>query len=74
MKTVVEDGVTGLLFEPDNVDDMREKVKTMINSRELRVRLGRAARQRYLESYTPERTYEKLMQIYEETLADRYNK
>lgn len=73
MKTVVEDGVTGLLFEPDDVDDMREKVKTMINNRELRARLGRAARKRYLESYTPECTYEKLMQIYEETLTSRNN-
>lgn len=74
MAKVVEDGVTGLLFEHDNLEDMREKIMNMINSKELRVRLGRAARQRYLESYTPERTYEKLIQIYEETLTSWNNK
>jgi len=71
MAHVVEDGVTGLLFEPGNTVDMREKINMMISNPSLCEQYGAAARRRYLDLYTPEITYRNLMKIYTEVLSER---
>ncbi|MFO0811980.1 MAG: glycosyltransferase family 4 protein [Gemmatales bacterium] len=47
----IPDGATGLLFEPGNPDDLATKLEQLLNSVELRTRLGNAGRQRFLEHY-----------------------
>lgn len=63
-REVVVNGETGLLYRPGDASDLRDKVRTLIADPARCVRMGAAARQRYLELYTAERHYETLIGIY----------
>ena len=47
MAEVVDDGVTGLLVEPDNVDELVRALETLITERDVRLRLGARGRQEF---------------------------
>lgn len=49
--TVIE-GLTGLLFEPGNVDELASKIEQLLDDPALRERMGAAARQRFVEHFT----------------------
>ncbi len=49
--TVIE-GLTGLLFEPGNVDELAAKIELLLDDPALRERMGTAARQRFEETFT----------------------
>lgn len=61
---LVEDGVTGLLFEPGDAKDLAEKLEWASHHPQQMAEMGVAARARYLERYTPGKNYEQLMLIY----------
>jgi len=63
-KELIEDGISGLLFEAGNAKDLRAKVETLIRDASLRVRLGQTARETYLKRFTPETNYKILINIY----------
>jgi len=65
MAEIVQDGVTGLHFEPGNAADLAAKVEWAWEHPAEMAAMGRAARAEYEAKYTPERNYEMLMQIYE---------
>jgi glycosyltransferase involved in cell wall biosynthesis len=67
-REMIEDGISGLLFEAGNADDLRTKIEMLIRDHALRVRLGQAAREMYLTRYTPEKNYDILMSVYEHVL------
>jgi glycosyltransferase involved in cell wall biosynthesis len=61
---LVQDGVTGLLFEPGNAQDLAAKLRwAQEHPGEMAV-MGRNARARYEALYTAERNYTQLMAIY----------
>ena len=65
MAEIVEDGRTGLLFEPGNPEDLAEKVEwAWTHPKEVK-RMGEEARREYEEKYTAERNYRMLMEIYQ---------
>lgn len=55
MVEVIEDGVTGLLAAPGDARSLLEAVSRLVTDVQLRERMGRAARERYLERFTPQR-------------------
>lgn len=61
---IVADGVTGLLFEPGNAEDLARKLRWAEDHPEAMREMGRAARAAYDAHYTPERNYQQLMEIY----------
>ncbi|MEX1294888.1 MAG: glycosyltransferase family 4 protein [Candidatus Limnocylindrales bacterium] len=63
---VVEDGVTGLHFEAGDAADLAAKVRWANEHPDEMARMGRNARERYLERYTPESNHKRLIEIYEE--------
>lgn len=63
---LIEDGVTGLLFEPGDARDMARKMAWARSHPEDVARMGRAARDRYERLYTPEVNYAQLMAIYQQ--------
>ena len=71
MAEIVEDGVTGLHFEPGNSDDLADKIQWLIDHPNECRRMGKNARKVYLEKYTAEKNYETLMNIYQKAL-DKY--
>ena len=52
----VNDGVTGLLFEPGNPEDLAEKIARLLDDPALRRKMGLAGRRRFEEDFTWERS------------------
>jgi glycosyltransferase involved in cell wall biosynthesis len=68
MKEVVEEGKTGVHFEPGNAADLAEKVEwAWTHPRELET-MGEAGRAEYMNKYTATANYEALMRIYRQAL------
>ena len=65
LSEVVENGVTGLLFEPGNVGQLAEKIQYLMNNPDVCERMGSAGRAKALREYVPEQYYQGLMSIYE---------
>lgn len=66
---LVSDGVTGLLFEPGDADDLLEKISWAHAHPDRMLKMGQAAYQEYLNKYAPERNYKSLMDIYQNVLT-----
>jgi glycosyltransferase involved in cell wall biosynthesis len=68
---VVEDGITGFLVEPGNIDELRERLAQVLGDHRLAERLGRSARERFLERFTWEACAERCLSAYSELLGSR---
>jgi glycosyltransferase involved in cell wall biosynthesis len=68
MAELVDDGKTGLLFEPGNPEDLASKIKWMLDHRSGCIEMGKNARRVFEEKYTAEKNYEMLMGIYHSVL------
>lgn len=66
---LVEDGRTGLLFEPGSADDLARKLQWAHSHPDEMKRMGDAARARYETMYTPERNLAMLNEIYADAIA-----
>lgn len=71
MAEIVQDGVTGLHFEPGNPEDLADKVRWMDSHPEECRRMGENAYQEYLAKYTPEKNYKMLIDIYEQAIEEK---
>ena len=65
---LIDDNVTGLLFEPGNADELAEKIRYLWERPGLRRKMGEAGREKALREYSAERYYEKLMALYEKAI------
>lgn len=63
---VVEDGVTGLLFQPGSAADLAAKMKRLWDDPDLCRALGAAARERAAREFNEDLYYRRLMNIYAE--------
>lgn len=61
---IVDDGVTGLLFEPGSVDDLSRKIQRLWGDPSLCRQMGNAAREKALREYSSEHYYERLICVY----------
>lgn len=66
---VVEDGVSGFHVNPLCVDELAGRLAELLESDELRARMGEAARQRARERFSIERQAERTEALYREVLA-----
>ncbi len=69
MEELVEDGVTGLLFDPGDADECRKRLEWAIENPEEMRRMGDAAYEEFERRYTPEENYRLLGQIYASAIA-----
>jgi D-inositol-3-phosphate glycosyltransferase len=69
LRLTVKDGQTGLLFEPRNPFDLREKVLRIYRSQELTALLIKNAYQDVLENYSWSYVSEKINNIYESFIS-----
>ena len=65
---LIDHGVTGLLFEPGDVDALAEHLKTLAGDEGLRRRLGRRLYNKGRSEYSIETTLDKQMEIYQTIL------
>jgi starch synthase len=68
---VVEHGVTGFLVEPGNIAELRGRLAQVLGDRGLAERLGRNARERFLEKFTWEACAGRCLAAYSELLDTR---
>jgi glycosyltransferase involved in cell wall biosynthesis len=61
---LVDNGRTGLLFEPGNADDLAAKVRQIAAAGGMEIAMRQAVRREFEEKYTPESNYAQLMEIY----------
>jgi glycosyltransferase involved in cell wall biosynthesis len=69
MADIIEDGKTGLLFNPGDAADLANKAQWLLDHPQQAQALGDNARQVYLEKYTPEQNYQQLMTIYAQAMG-----
>ena len=67
---VVEEGKTGLLFESGNVEDLADKIMTILKNEELREKMGEAGRERAKE-VTWDKIAERTVEVYKEILKGK---
>lgn len=67
---LVEDGVTGLLFESGNADDLAAKLKWAQQNPEHMREMGRNARKKYEAEYTADQNYDQLIAIYHKAIEE----
>ena len=65
---IVDDGVTGLLFEPGNAEDLAEKIQYLWERPQLCREMGRAGLEKARREYSEQKYYERLMAIYEKAI------
>lgn len=71
---VIDDEITGLLFEPGKSADLATKIGRIFSQNggaALREKLGAAARAKFLREYTADHAYEFLTQIYDDAIGRR---
>ena len=66
---VIADGITGILSEHGDTQQFRSAVETLLLDSELRARMGRAGRERYLQEFTVEAMQEKTLRVYKSLIV-----
>ena len=67
-KDTVVDGVNGFLIQPKDVDDLTEKLDLLLSNKELREKMGKAARKYAEENFDIEIVKQRHLAIYNELL------
>jgi len=67
---LVEDGVSGLLFNPNDARDLASKMEWAIGNSEQLAKMGRNARAKYESDFTAERNYAQTIAIYRDAISD----
>jgi len=70
---LVEDGITGLLFETGNADDLAAKMKWAQQNPEKMRMMGQNARMKYEAEYTANQNYDQLVAIYNDAIEESKN-
>lgn len=68
MAELINDGVTGLLFEPGNAKDLADKLQWADSHPEEMLNMGRQARREYEAKYTSAINFKQLMDIYKDAM------
>ena len=66
---IVEDGISGFLFSPDDAPALAAKISLLVGQRNLSRRMGEAGRCRVLERFSRLHNVRKIEAVYEEILA-----
>lgn len=69
MAELIDDGRTGLLFEPGNAEDLAAKVQQLAGDPCRRAAMRQAARKCFEDNHTAEHNYRQLVAIYRQALA-----
>jgi glycosyltransferase involved in cell wall biosynthesis len=68
---LVEDGVTGLLAEAGDAEDLALRIRKIWEDPALAAKLGSAGFEKVTNKHSPDRHYERLMSIYHEAIDGR---
>ncbi|MEO5734517.1 MAG: glycosyltransferase family 4 protein [Rubrivivax sp.] len=68
---LVVDGVNGLLVEPGNADDLKQKMRWALSHPQEMAEMGARGRLVYERRFTPSASHERTMQIYADAIVSR---
>lgn len=68
LNEIVEEGVTGVKFDPCNPQDLAEKVQMLWDNSERRKCMRETVRKTFENKYSAEKNFQALMSIYEKTI------
>ncbi len=74
LEELVVPGKTGYIFERDNSNQLAERISILFEQRDLVKRMGDNARKVYEQYYTEEENYNRLMDIYNQTISSWHGK
>jgi glycosyltransferase involved in cell wall biosynthesis len=66
--TVIEDYIDGILIEPGNLRELKEKILEVLLDEELAATLGKNARKKIVERYSVDRMVDDTIKVYEKAL------
>jgi glycosyltransferase involved in cell wall biosynthesis len=68
---LIEDGITGFIFEPGNAEDLEEKMESFLGkSKNTILDMGIAARKKVEQQFSAEAHYRQLMALYNKALSN----
>jgi len=67
---IVQNNITGVHFQPGDIDDMVKQLSFLIEHPDLLREMGRNARKEYENKYTPERNFQMIKEIYQEAINE----
>ena len=70
---IIEDGVTGLLFEPGNARDLANKIKLLWRNYDLCRKMGKAGYEKAIKELNEDVYYKRLMNVYEKAIEINKN-
>jgi len=70
-RDIIEDGISGLLVEPENADALAKAINHLIEDKDLREKMGEAARKRVETSFSIEREVAAHEQLYLELMGGK---
>lgn len=70
---VVDDGITGMLFEPGNPEDLARKIRFLWDNPEICRQMGNAGRKKAVQQYSQSVYYDNLMNIYLKAMKKNSN-
>lgn len=65
---IVEDGVTGYLFQPGDVEDLAYRMKLLWDNPELCKQMGDAGRKKVIRDYNENIFFDRLLSVYEQAI------
>jgi glycosyltransferase involved in cell wall biosynthesis len=65
---IVDDGITGLLYEPGNADELADRIRALWQNPALCQKLGEAGLRKVREDYAAERLLDQMIKIYEKVI------
>ncbi len=68
---LIEDGVTGLLFEASNASDLASKMQWALQNPEKMRHMGQNARTCYQIKYAADQNYQQLLEIYKDAINEK---
>jgi len=70
---IVEEGVTGRLFEPGNAEDLAEKVRSLWREPDLCRQMGKAGQEKVRREYSQDAYYRNLVAVYQTVIQRSKN-
>jgi glycosyltransferase involved in cell wall biosynthesis len=70
LSEIVEDGKTGLLYEPGNITELTERIRMLWQNPALCRQLGDAGKRKLQEEYAVDRLLDRLLAIYEKVIME----
>jgi len=70
INNIICNGRNGLLFKKKDIASLKEKIKILVEDRDLRIRLGKSAEKDYLESYDFNQTIDKHIELFSDIIQN----